>query len=47
MATFETSSADATIVRFAADPGWSAVAAVDVRLVDVSIKAEEIVGYVP
>jgi RNA polymerase sigma factor (sigma-70 family) len=47
MATFETSSADATIVRFAADPGWSAVAAVDVRLVDASIKAEEIVGYVP
>jgi Protein of unknown function (DUF1583) C domain len=47
MATFEASSADATIVRFAADPAWSAVAAVDVRLVDVSIKAEELVGYVP
>jgi RNA polymerase sigma factor (sigma-70 family) len=47
METFAASSADASIVRFAADPAWSKVAAVDVRLVDVSITAEKLVGYVP
>jgi hypothetical protein len=47
METFAASSADASIVRFAADPAWSKVAAVDVRLMDVSITAEKLVGYVP
>jgi RNA polymerase sigma factor (sigma-70 family) len=47
LTTFEVSPADATIVRFAADPAWAANSAVDVRLVDVAIKAEELVGYVP
>lgn len=44
---FEVSGAKLTIVRFAADPVWSKTAAIDVRLLDFTITAEEFVGYVP
>jgi len=43
----ELSDADATIVRFAADPVWIPDIAIDVRLIDFAITAQEIVGYAP
>lgn len=43
----EVSDADLLIVRLAADPGWFAHTLVDVRLLDFSLTAEEIVGYDP
>jgi hypothetical protein len=36
-----------TILRLAADPVWARDALVDVRLLDFTITAEEIVGYDP
>ena len=45
MQTLEVSGEDVRIVRFAADPGWSPNAIVDGRLVELTMKAEEFVGY--
>ena len=43
--TLEVSGDDVRIVRFAADPGWSPNAIVDGRLVELTMRAEEFVGY--
>ncbi|MEJ7637757.1 MAG: hypothetical protein WKF75_07140 [Singulisphaera sp.] len=43
--TLEVSGDDVRIIRVAADPGWSPNAIVDGRLVDLTMKAEEFVGY--
>ena len=43
----EVSAADVSIVRFAADPAWAPDVAIDVRLVEITMTAEEFVGYEP
>ena len=45
--TVNVSAADCTIVRFAADPIWRPDIAIDVRLIDFTMTAEEFVGYEP
>jgi Protein of unknown function (DUF1583) C domain len=45
--SLEVSDADATIVRFAADPVWSPDIPIDVRLLEFTITADAIVGYEP
>jgi RNA polymerase sigma factor (sigma-70 family) len=45
--TCDVSTADVPIVRFAADPVESANVAIDARLIDFSISAQEFVGYDP
>jgi RNA polymerase sigma factor (sigma-70 family) len=42
---FEIGADDVSIVRFAVDPAWSPSAAIDARLVEVMISAEEAVGH--
>jgi RNA polymerase sigma factor (sigma-70 family) len=44
---FEVSDADVSVMRLAGDPGWSPEVAVDVRLIEMSLKAQQIVGYEP
>jgi RNA polymerase sigma factor (sigma-70 family) len=43
--TLEISSQDVQIVRFATDPAWNPNVEVDVRLLEFSIAAQQIVGY--
>jgi RNA polymerase sigma factor (sigma-70 family) len=43
--TLEVSGQDVKIVRFAADPGWSPDVVVDGRLVELTVRAEKLVGY--
>jgi|SRR5581483_1452253 len=45
--TVEIGDADLTLVRFAAGPGDHLGPAIDVRLVDFSLKAHQLVGYMP
>jgi RNA polymerase sigma factor (sigma-70 family) len=45
--TLDVSAADVTVLRIAADPVWEPNVAVEIRVLDLSITAEEIVGYVP
>jgi len=45
--TLEISSEDLQIVRFATDPGWNPNVQIDVRLLEFSITAQELVGYEP
>jgi hypothetical protein len=42
---FDIGDESLSIVRFAADPAWSTSAAIDVRLIDFTMSAEEFVGY--
>jgi hypothetical protein len=43
--TLEISNEDVETVRFATDPSWTDDAAMDIRLLDLSITAEGLVGY--
>jgi hypothetical protein len=43
--TLEVSRQDVRILRFAADPGWLPNAVVDGRLVELTMRAEDFVGY--
>jgi hypothetical protein len=45
--TCDVSTADLQIVRFAADPVEVPNVAIDARLIDFSISAQEFVGYDP
>ncbi|MBI3862756.1 MAG: DUF1583 domain-containing protein, partial [Planctomycetia bacterium] len=45
--TLEISAEDVQIVRFATDPGWNPNVQIDVRLLEFTIAAQEIVGYQP
>ena len=47
LATLEVSDADLAIVRFGADPAWLTTAQLDIRLVEITITAEEFIGYEP
>jgi RNA polymerase sigma factor (sigma-70 family) len=47
LATLDVNTADCVIVRLAADPIFRSDVAIDVRLIDFTITAEEFVGYVP
>jgi RNA polymerase sigma factor (sigma-70 family) len=47
LATLDVNTADCVIVRLAADPIWRPDIAIDVRLIDFTITAEEFVGFVP
>lgn len=43
--TLDVSGKEVRILRFAADPGWSPNTIVDGRLIELTMKAEEFVGY--
>jgi RNA polymerase sigma factor (sigma-70 family) len=45
LGAFDIGDEQLSIVRLAADPAWSTSNAVDVRLIDFTLSAEEIVGY--
>jgi RNA polymerase sigma factor (sigma-70 family) len=47
LGTLELSAADCITVRLAADPIWRDDLAIDVRLINFAVTAEEIVGYDP
>jgi RNA polymerase sigma factor (sigma-70 family) len=47
LTTLEVSDADVDILRFAADPAWLKNAQVDLRLVDITITAQDFIGYEP